>query len=148
MIKDFESISHTADLQIRVYGKTLKELFKNAIIAMFQSIGPKAKNENCKYKEDRLICSDFTQEHKIELSSSNYEFLLIDFLSEALYLSDVHNEAYLDVDIYELNETKILATLKGIKITGFEIEIKAVTYNNLNIKKEDSYYVTDIVFDI
>lgn len=149
MIKDFENISHTADLQIRVYGKTLKDLFKNALIGMFQSIKPNTQDENCHYQEDRLICSDFTQGHNIDLTSTDLDFLLIDFLSEALYLSDVHNEAYLDIDIHELTHTKISATLKGIKITGFEVvEIKAVTYSGLEIKKENNYYITDIVFDI
>src|SRR5437016_10506495 len=99
MQKDFELISHTADLKIRVYGKTLAEFFRNAVIGMFQSIGPQSKN--CKVINERLVCQELPQMHQIELNSSDLPSLLVDFLSEALYLSDVNNEAYLDAKIHE-----------------------------------------------
>lgn len=148
-MKDFESISHTADLQIHVYGKTLKDLFRNALIGMFQSIKPITRDKNCYYKNDRLICENLTEIHDVNLTSINMESLLVDFLSEALYLSDVNNEAYLDADITELTDGKICARLSGIKISGFEVvEIKAVTYNDLKIEKQAGYYFANIVFDI
>lgn len=146
-MKDFELIPHTADLQIKVYGKTKKELFKNALIGMFQSIHP--KNSECKYENTRIICSQLAIEHTIELDAPDQELLLVDFLSEALYLSDVNNEAYLDAEISELTETRIKAKIKGIKITGFEVvEIKAVTFHGLKIENIDGIWQTDVVFDI
>ena len=149
-MKDFEIIPHTADLKIRVYGKTLKELFANALIAMFQSIKPiNTEYNKCSYKNEKLVCRELTIKHNIELRSTESELLLVDFLSEALCLSDINNEAYLNLEVHELNETFIKATLLGIKIKGFEVaEIKAVTYHDLNIKFEEGYFVTDIVFDI
>ena len=43
----------------------------------------------------------------------------------------------------------IRATLCGIKVEGFEVvEIKAVTYHELKIKKENDTWQADIVFDI
>lgn len=75
--------------------------------------------------------------------------LLVDFLSEALYLSDVHNQAYFDVAIDQLTDTNIKAVIKGVAITGFDVvEIKAVTYHDLVIKHVDDVWQTDIVFDI
>ncbi len=44
MLKDFEIIPHTADLKIRVYGKTREDLFTNALIGMFQSTRPMRLN--------------------------------------------------------------------------------------------------------
>ncbi|MEX0939950.1 MAG: archease [Candidatus Babeliales bacterium] len=147
MIKDFEIIPHTADLKIRVYGKTLEELFRNAIIGMFQSIGPRA--ESCFVENDRLICSQLPIERKIELHSIDLDILLVDFLSEALFLSDSYNEAYLDAKIKTLDDKNISAILYGIKINRFEVvEIKAVTFHDLSIKQVNSIWETNIVFDI
>jgi SHS2 domain-containing protein len=147
MHKDFEQISHTADIKIRVYGTTLQELFKHALIGMFQSIGPHA--QGCTTVDDRLQCPSLPQKHEIDITSVDREALLVDFLSEAWYLSDVNDEAYLDADIHELTDTHIRATVHGVKITQFDVvEIKAVTYHDLAITQVDGQWQTDIVFDI
>lgn len=147
MKKDFEILPHTADLKIRVYGKTLKDLFANALIGMFQSICPQA--DGCTIIDNRLKCPELPIKRELTVESINKECLLVDFLSDALYLSDVHNEAYLNVIIHDLDDKKIRATLRGIKVQGFEVvEIKAVTYHDLVIKKVDDGWQVDIVFDI
>ncbi|MGE0206964.1 MAG: archease [Candidatus Babeliales bacterium] len=146
-MKDFEQLPHTADLKIRVYGSSLQELFKHALIGMFQSIGP--QSSACVRKDDRLVCQELPVHHEVAIKASTKESLLVDFLSEALYLSDVHNEAYLDVAITDFNEHHIKATLYGIKIDRFDVvEIKAVTYHDLEIKHHDTQWQADIVFDI
>ncbi len=143
----FEQLPHTADIKIRVFGKTKEELFRHALIGMFQVIGPHAKG--CTKKDDVLICSDLPKKHNVEVSSPDIESLLVDFLSDALWLSDVHNEAYLDVQIHELTNTYIKATIFGVEVTGFDVvEIKAVTYHDLYIQQVDGAWQAEIVFDI
>jgi protein archease len=147
MKKDFQVIDHTADLKIRVFGSSKKELFRNALIGMFQSIGP--QSSTCTYQNNRIVCPELPITHQIRLTSLDCNVLLIDFLSEALYLSDIYNEAYLDVDIEELSDTSINAIVHGIKVGGFEVvEIKAVTFHDLNIMQINGMWQTDIVFDI
>ena len=144
---DFDVLPHTADIKIRAYGSTLDELFKNALIGMFQSISPRAVG--CRIVNDRLVCPDLPEHHVIEIEAYNAESLLVDFLSEALFLSDVHNQAYLDLTIHEITPTRIVAKLHGIPISGFEVvEIKAVTYHNLKINQVPEGFEVDIVFDI
>jgi len=147
MNKDFEMLPHTADIKIRVYGKTLEDFFCNAVIGMFQSIGPKIPG--CKIKNERVICDNLPERHTVQVESPDIGALLVDFLSEALYLSDVNNEAYLWADVQEVSQTKIKATLHGIKVEGFEVvEIKAVTYHEMDVQKIDGFWQTNIVFDI
>lgn len=144
---DFIVLEHTADLKIKVFGKTLEELFINALKGMFQSLKPKATG--CSYKNNLLICPALPKKHTITLTSPDHESLLVDFLSEALYLSDSLNEAYLDANIINLTENQIQAKIFGIAIQGFEnVEIKAVTYHDLEIKHHEGLWQTDIVFDI
>ncbi len=146
-MKDFELIDHTADLQIRVYGATLEQLFHNALCGMFQAIKPDIAGSTIQH--DRIICKELPCHHELHIESPDRDALLVDFLSQALYLSDVLNEAYLDVSIHALSDTMIHATIYGAPITGFaNVEIKAVTYHNLKIKKVDDIWQADIVFDI
>jgi len=147
MKKDFELIPHTADIKIRVYGTDLKEIFRNALVGMFQSVGPKARS--CRVEHGRLVCDKLPEHHEIEVQALDRELLLVDFLSEALYLSDVHNQVFLDVDIHELDDTSIRATIHGVTVEGFDIvEIKAVTYHDLFIRHVDGAWQAEIVFDV
>jgi len=145
--KKFELIEHTADIQVRVYGNSLEELFEHALIGMFQSIGPHA--QGCDVIDGYLECKTLDRSHKIDVASTDREALLVDFLSEALYLSDVHDEAYLAAAISDLTDTHIQATIKGVAISGFDVvEVKAVTYHGLVIKQVNGVWQADIVFDI
>ena len=113
----------------------------------FQVIGPYA--EGCTKKGDRLVCKNLPKKRELTVVANDYDSLLVDFLSEALYLSDVDNEAYLDATVHMMTDQSIKATLHGVPVTGFEVvEIKAVTYHDLHVQKMNGGWRTDIVFDI
>lgn len=145
--KEFEVVPHTADLKIRAYGINLEELFKNALKGMFTCIKPQSPQIH--YQHDLITISKYTVEHKVIIESDNQEQLLVDFLSEALYLSDTNNEAYFDATFNALEDTYLESIIYGVKVTGFELsEIKAVTYHDLEIEQIDSLWVATLVFDI
>ncbi len=146
MKKDFIVIPHTADLQIRVFGSTLQELFANALNGMFQVIEP--RTDDCTLVEGRLVCKALPVTHAVTVKAADRESLLVDFLSEAVYLSDVHNEAYFAVTFDRFDSAAVQATIRGVPVHGFSIEIKAVTYHGLKIEQVDGEWQTDIVFDI
>jgi SHS2 domain-containing protein len=146
MIQDFELLPHTADIKVRIYGKTLNDFFRNAVIGMFQVIHPLIEGSHVEH--GRVICP-LPITRKVEINAPDIETLMVDFLSELLYLSDVHNEAYLDATIYEVTATHIKATVHGSKVKGFDVvEIKAVTYGELEIKQINDGWRGEIVFDI
>jgi SHS2 domain-containing protein len=145
--RDFKIVPHTADLKISVYGTTYEELFLHALVGMFQSTDPTIPG--CQVHNSRIVCTHLPECRHIVVSAQGYEFLLIDFLSEALCLSDIYNEVYLSMTVTYLTPYEIDATLRGIKITGFsQVEIKAVTYHDLNIRHVNGHLEADIVFDI
>jgi len=149
--KDFEMLEHTADIKVRVYGTDLPEFFRHALIAMFQVAQPRisgCETQTTKFGE-RVVCPQLPVSHEISLVSPNKESLLVDFLSHALCLSDIHDEAYLDATIHMVTDTTIDATLHGIRVDRFEVvEIKAVTYHDLEIVQTKDGWQADIVFDI
>lgn len=146
-MKDFELLPHTADIKVRVYGATLADFFRNAVVAMFQAVGPII--EGAHRVNERVICTQLPIDRKVHVISIDLISLLVDFLSQALYLSDVHNEAYLDATIHTVSETEIDATLHGALVKGFQVvELKAVTYHDLQVRQIDGKWQADIVFDI
>ena len=74
--------------------------------------------------------------------------LLIDFLNEALSLSQIHKEAYMVVRFSSFSETELEGELEG-KPAVFGEDIKAVTYHGAEIIKSNSGdYEIIILFDI
>lgn len=146
-MKRFEQIPHTADIKIRVYGSTKKELFVNALYGMFTVVGPHVPE--CQYHGQEIICDELPEQHEVAVRAPDSDALLVSFLSQALSLSDIYNQAFFDADIHEFDDSHLKATIKGVHVTGFEVvELKAVTYHDLAIKQINGLWQTDIVFDI
>lgn len=142
----FEFLPHTADLKMRAYGETKQELFKNALLGMFIASKPVTRfgifdNPEIKYPLD--------QQQLFTLTAPDLSFLLIDFLSEALYLSDAYNQVFLDVNFTVLEDTQAQGVLYGTALERFAgVEIKAVTYHTAAVTYINNKWRADIVFDI
>jgi SHS2 domain-containing protein len=75
--------------------------------------------------------------------------LLIDFLSEILTLSHMYKSLYDSISFQSLTNSNLIAEIKGKKINGFDEDIKAVSYTETNIKKnENGLLEAIVVFDI
>ncbi len=138
-MKKYEIIDHTADVGVKAYGKNLSLAFSNAAKAMFDIITDNSEIENI-------------GEYDIELKADDLEQLLVDFLSELIFLHDTKNLVFgfFKVDINE-SENKLEAKVFGEKfdLSKHKIgsEIKAVTYHMLEIKKNKKCSV-QVLFDI
>jgi SHS2 domain-containing protein len=133
----FEEVSHTADLEIRVWGGDLNSLFKAASEGMFHLSGIEDSEEGFSSVKE-----------SISLDAMDNEGLLILFLEELLYRL---TEDYMLFSVEKLsinNECSLKARLKGTQIRSYQRDIKAVTYHRLNIRETDQGYEVNIVFDI
>lgn len=131
----YEILEHTADFKIRVFGKDKKALFENAMVGMFE--GGEYEKEGKEIKR------------KIEISSFDLSSLLVDFLSEVLYLAEVKQEVYFKVDFKKFSEKEIKGTLVGKGLKSIRVQIKGVTYHDLDVhQREDGTWAATILFDI
>jgi SHS2 domain-containing protein len=137
-MKKYEILEHPAELRLRVYGKTLEELFENAALAMAQTLSLATKFE-IKNQISKI---------KIKVKSIDINSLLVDFLSEILAKSQINKAVYLVSSIKYGEKAKLEAELISFPIERFDEDIKAVTYEDLDIKQSDDVWQTDLVFDI
>lgn len=133
----FEELSHTADLEIKVWGEDLPSLFSAAADGMFHLSGIED------YEKGFSAIKE-----SISLDAMDYEGLLILFLEELLYRL---TEDYMLFTVDSLSvspDFMLKAKLKGTQIRSYQRDIKAVTYHRLNIRETDLGYEVNIVFDI
>lgn len=139
MKKPYETIDHTADIIIKAFGKNLAETFENAAKSMFDIITDNSEIES-------------VGQYDIELEAPDLEQLLVDWLSELLFLSTSQNLVFGFFKV-ELDEEKkhIIAKVFGEKYNlskhKIGVEIKAVTYHMLEVKNKRPYHV-QVLFDI
>ena len=133
-MKKFEEISHTADAALRVFGENKVELFVHAVEGMFHLMGLKLELD-----QEREIS-------EIELSEVDLESLLVSFLTEVL----IYVEKGIGFNKFDIKivGSKLKGRMIGNRINSYDIQVKAVTFNELIIKKENSILETLIVFDV
>jgi len=136
----FEPFETTADVGLRVYGKNPVELFENASKGMFSLIFEPFQLQNFVIKN-------------IEIEGDNPEDIIVSLLSELIYLLETQNFVLSNLKGREINPKKYTFTLEGESYNkekhSFLMQIKAVTFHNLKIKKEkDNKLTVDIVFDV
>ncbi len=132
----YEILEHKADLKIRAVGSDREDLFLNMLLGMTESQKPEIKNKE-------------TTKRKIKIKSLDFPALLVDFLSEILYQTQINRETYNNIIFDKFSDTEIEGELMGSKVERFGEDIKAVTYHQLDIRqKKDKTWEATVLFDI
>ena len=127
-MKPFEMVNHTADISIKAYGKSIKELFKNAALGMFNILAD-------------LEGITTSTELEIKVEAPDREELLIEWLDELLYDFYTKHIIFFEFNIVELTDNNLAAKVKGRFIgenkNRLKTEIKAATRHDLQIKMRE-----------
>ena len=132
----------TADVAFEAKGKTLKELFESAALAMFDIMAEPKKVEK------KII-------RKFSLEGKSLEDLMFKFLDEIIFFKDsdalVFNSCKSDVK--EKNgKFMLMATLHGDRIDykkqELKVDPKAVTMHKFEVKRDKDGYLARVVVDI
>lgn len=130
----FREIEHAADWAIEVWSPDLPGLFRQAAKGMYSMAkvrladGPRLERDLC-------------------LQAADIESLLVSFLSELLFSSEVEGLGFDCFDI-SIENNASQAHLQGAPILSLEKEIKAVTYYDLKITSSENGYSVKVTFDV
>lgn len=130
----FEELEHTADWALHVWAPDLRQLLVTAAKGMYSLSDTQT--------DDRNI-----QVEHITFSFQDPESLLVDFLSELIFLGEVSNQAAVQYKL-SISEKELSANISMADIKSRKKEIKAVTFHHLEISSTTRGLETVIVFDV
>ncbi len=139
----YKFLKHTADIKFQAFGKTLEKSFENSALAMSNSMYEQKVKSKLK--------------KKINVSGKNLESLLYNFLEELLFLLDSKGFFVSKIKVKirenknkEKNQTELSAEVFGDDAKNYKIglDVKAVTYNEMFVKKINGLWVCQVVIDV
>ena len=137
----FEILPQAADMRVRVCGRTLKELFRNAVRGMACVVAPSVLESGRGAGRIR---------HPVAVEAVDINSLLIEFLSEVIAQSDIRGAVFTSVNFRAFGENFLEGEISGAPVQGLSRDIRAVSYHEVDVKKNpvNGLFETTLVFDI
>lgn len=136
-MKSWHHKPHTADIAFVISGSSYAELFESAAEAFYETTKPATK------KGSTLT------EMSLRLTAESPELLLVDFLSELLYLLEAEKRAAIAYRWISCSAQTLEVIITLVPVRHLEgVAIKAITYHDLHITKKDTLLTTSLIFDI
>ncbi|MFN0168764.1 MAG: archease [Bryobacteraceae bacterium] len=135
MDRRFELLEHTADVGFRAFGSAPAELFENAARALLSfTDGETEPNET----------------RTLEIGGEDYESLLINWLSELLYLFDSGEFAFRTPVVGEISPRFLRARIEGNPRTreSWRLIVKAVTYHQIEVREVGGHWEATVYLDV
>lgn len=135
----YELLEHTADLRVRVRGRSFRTLLQNAVYALTDTL---VNARSVREVRDR----------KIRLRQPSRELLLARLLQEVLFLFDAKRFVTRKVEILKLAESVLEARAWGEAFSSKrhtpKTEIKGVTLHGLKVGRRRGLWYGEVVFDV
>ena len=139
VVPPFEILEHTADVGIRAFGETLPEIFENAALAL-QSIALDPAGI-----EPRLS-------YALAATGEDPESLLVNWLNEVVYHLDGKRIAMARFHVQTITPTTVAGQAWGepreSKRHPTRLVVKAATYHQLRIRKDQGRWVAEVYLDV
>ena len=137
--KPYEFFEHTADTGVRVYGKTLKDLFIHAAQGMTELL-----------VENSLIA--VTETRLVTLSAASAEELLRCWLKELLFWFATDRFLPGEYHLETVTQTELRGRVLGERFDPARhaqgTEIKGVTYHQFRVEQTPDGWEASMIFDV
>jgi SHS2 domain-containing protein len=130
----YEEIDHIADIALRVWGEDFYSLLRHSAQGMYDLMKIKMTS-----KSQETI--------RFQIADETLETMLVDFLSEILYLIEEKKKAF-ETFSFRKEEGELVVRATGYQVEQIEKNIKAVTFHDLDVVKTKTGLETTITFDV
>ena len=136
-------MNDTKSIRINAWGKTVNELFRNSLRGMATLMNPTIFTA-------RDGARKTAKPQRMRVEAIDLNTLLVEFLSQVIGLSDIHNLIFTNVTFKSMGENFLEAELSGVSADMLEHEVKSVSYQEVDIKRnrESGLYETTLEFDV
>lgn len=135
----YRLLDHTADLGFEIFGRDLPELFANACLALFDTITD-------------LSAVNGNTVQRISVSGMDMPDLMINWLRALLSLYTVDGVLVKSAEIMDISETRLTAKLTSDTYSSdhhtLKTDIKAVTYHNVAVYRQDNHWTARVIVDV
>ena len=135
----FRILEHPADIGFETFGSTREEVFANAARALFHlildldSVAPRT-------------------EVVVQVEGSDPASLLVNWLSELLYLNDAEGWLFSEFEVERLDDRSLAARIRGEKLDRprhrAKLQVKAITYHQLELERTAEGWHARVYVDI
>jgi SHS2 domain-containing protein len=135
----FKYLAHTADVKILASAPTLEKVFSSSAMALKDVV----------LRREKIKVAEKIKKH-ISVSGKDNESLLYNFLEEFLYLLDAENFLVSKINKIKICDEKLEAEISGDEASNYKFsnEVKAITYNEMFVKKEKGNFMAQFVLDV
>ncbi|OPY16326.1 MAG: hypothetical protein A4E69_00257 [Syntrophus sp. PtaB.Bin138] len=139
MSASWQLLDHTADLGMDVEGSSLEEVFACAGRAIFELMA-------------ELDAVEIRVSRDLVVEGTDLADLWVNFLREALYLWSGESLLIKEVQIRQISDTALEATLSGEAYDSgrhvLNMEIKAATYHQAEVVRTPKGWKGRVIFDV
>ncbi|MGH2730549.1 MAG: archease [Actinomycetota bacterium] len=145
----YEILEHTADVGVRATGATLEDVFAQATRGLAGIIG--AWQPNGGEEEGVGEEGGIKEPVVLEVEADDLGGLLVDWLSEILYLHDTRDAVIAGLEVARVADGRASGTVtlapRGDRVLE-GTQVKAVTYHQLAVEKSGDEWVVTVFFDV
>jgi SHS2 domain-containing protein len=138
-MQPFRVLEHTADIGFEAYGSTREEVFANAARALMHMV----------VDLDRIVSRN---DVSIRVQGSDPASLLVNWLSEVLYLHDAEGWLFREFEMQSLDDHSLVAVARGEKLDRgrhqIKLLVKAITYHQLALEQTRHGWRAQVYVDI
>ena len=135
----FRILEHPADIGFEAFGSTREEVFANAARALFHLILD-------------LDSVEPRREVEVQVVGSDPASLLVNWLSELLYLNDAEGWLFSEFEVERLNARSLTAQVRGEKFDRTrhraKLQVKAITYHQFELARTAEGWQARVYVDI
>jgi len=135
----FRILEHPADIGFEALGSTREEVFANAARALFHLIVD-------------LDSVEPRREVEVQVEGSDPAGLLVNWLSELLYLNDAEGWLFSEFEVERLDDRSLAARARGEKFDRTrhraKLQVKAITYHQLELARTAEGWQARLYVDI
>jgi SHS2 domain-containing protein len=128
----------TGEIALTIRAATIEDLFAEAARALAElMLGEPARDANATGPA-----------HKVEVRSRDRTALLVDWLNELIFLSDVDKVAFAVIHVASISAQHILAEVRGAAVPVLKTAVKAATFHDASVELGAGFARARVVLDV
>lgn len=128
---------HTGEVRLEVAASSCEELFAEAGRALAEMM----------LGEPREALEP-APEHAVEVRASDRAALLVEWLNELIYLSEIHKQVFTRFRVEHVDEKQVRAVVAGVSPETLQTAVKAATLHGVSVELRDGRWRASVVLDV